>query len=151
MLKSSFPQSHTLKDFIVLLKKTILMLSAAFAAHSVQAAIFDAAQCADLSKTEGVNSAKWIQAGKLPSDDQASFTGAAKSAAGVEFDAHCVVNGELKNAQAQTANLMPSAIKCVYPPTGTANSCSKAVVAWTVLSRQQWVRHLWQVQPHCLH
>ncbi|MDK4683916.1 tannase/feruloyl esterase family alpha/beta hydrolase [Kingella negevensis] len=80
----------------MLLKKTILMLSAAFAAHSVQAAIFDAAQCADLSKTEGVNSAKWIQAGKLPSDDQASFTGAAKSAAGVEFDAHCVVNGELE-------------------------------------------------------
>ena len=37
-----------------------------------------------------------MNAGKLPSDDQAAFTGASRAAADVEFGAHCVVSGELE-------------------------------------------------------
>ena len=41
-------------------------------------------------------STQWVNAGKLPSDDQAAFTGAYRAAADVEFGAHCVVSGELE-------------------------------------------------------
>ena len=77
-------------------KKLCFALAAAFAASSVQAAAFNAQQCAQLRQADSVVSAQWVNAGKLPSDDQAAFTGASRAAADVEFGAHCVVSGELE-------------------------------------------------------
>ena len=77
-------------------KKLCFALAAAFAASSVQAAAFNAQQCAQLRQADSVVSVQWVNAGKLPSDDQAAFTGASRAAADVEFGAHCVVSGELE-------------------------------------------------------
>ena len=65
-------------------KKLCFALAAAFAASSVQAAAFKAQQCAQLRQADSVVSAQWVNAGKLPSDDQAAFTGASRAAADVE-------------------------------------------------------------------